>query len=569
MGMVRVVAVAGIFAVAAGMVRGQLEVRFFQVGDLVSERVFPPLGTGFPVTEAMAADERPSFGKISKDEPVEVPGIDSNFLEALLSSIAESLDPDGRIPGGGFSLSGGVLRVIHGSQVLDALEGALAGVRGHLRRGIRIELLQVGAADAAGLSPGALSREAVDRLRPGSLVLGSTDAHHMIPVRVQAGSSVAYMGDYNVEVAGESRIGEPRVFQLRDGVVAGVEAGVLASGKVAIHGRCRIARLQEMRVRDTEATWLGRLQLPVVDFLSAAGAGIVESGGGILMGVKGGEGEAMILMIATVDGRQVRSGDGTGLIASAALGLRKRALPSLAGPDGAEPEESFYIEPYQFTEALPFLVPSEDWESDGMFSWTDRGFVAVRGRAGFGERVREALGCLEAAALKPAGLELRYGLAPAGGLSGLSAPGADLARLAGSLDGRMLLSSIGGEDFEVAAGREQALIQGYDVEIAQKSSIADPYVAPVFDGVVFRGNLQVSGDRSARLTGEFLVADSVQEPVAFDPKCTDVGVVELARQRRALAILSSELEADRWTVVHAAGVPGQDRGFVILARLRL
>jgi hypothetical protein len=501
------------------------------------------------------------------DETENVDGQETYFFESFLRSqvARETWENDEHCE---INESSNGITVRHSPKVLDQVDQALRGLRGARRPSIRVGIYLIPRASVAQFSAAPLTKDQADRLRGSEQLLAQATVHHATPFHVKVGRSNSYLGDFSVEVAQESRIADPEVFQLWDGLSAKLMVGLMANGELCVQGKLRISDLLEMRIKDCEATWLGRLQLPTVQFQSVWTSGCFESGGGLLIGAAGADSDNLVMITATKLTQSSNAVAGADIIATVLCQVSDPALPRLGS---VEAEDSLpLLSTDDLSEALRALIdvemPSRDQDP---FLWVDRGGAVVGANAGVQAKCRDAVKALEAEYARTANLELRYGYTNSAAGRNLPEDEAGLAQMAASLDGRMLTSSMLNADFQIIAGREQAIIAGYDVEIASKSQIADPIVKAVFSGVWFRGNLHNTGQGTAVLTGEFLASDAVQEPVSLDPKCTDVGVVELQNQQNVVAQVSQSLDSGRWAVIHAAKKPGQEGLFVLLGRLKL
>ena len=553
---------------ASSLVLGQTQPaeRVFWIGDLTKSQAWKSVKVGPPLTELMNTEGESRGVPFGPEGDIVIrEGEDTHYLEQFLRLV----DPVswGDQDGVSIEFFESRMRVRHSPKMLEQLGQLLDELRRTRTPKLRVQLHLVPRTASVDAEAGALTKAQVDRLKSGKVLLAESTLQHGIAGQIRTGRHVAFLGDFDVEVAQEARIAQPVIRELWDGLLSELHVGVLSNGDVCVQGRLRLSELTRMRDKDCEAPWLGRLQLPTVGFHSIWASGCFESGGGLLVGASGVDSDHLILISATRLS-PVSHRVGRALVVPTSLSLAPLSFLPQLGKEVSD-DDAVLLHADEVQAYIRHSVPSELWDdSDQTDLHVDRRGLILTSPTELHAPFLESLKKLEAQNLQTGALELRYDFLSADASASFSSEGEGPGRVAAALDGRILTSSIMGTDFQVIAGSEQLLIPSYQVEIASKSQIADPQVQPLFSGVWFRGNLSSTGASDVALRGEFLATDPVQEPVSVDPKCTDVGVVELFNQRKILVHVSGSLTPGSWSVIHAAKHPGQEGLFVLVAKLR-
>jgi hypothetical protein len=124
------------------------------------------------------------------------------------------------------------------------------------------------------------------------------------------------------------------------------------------------------------------------------------------------------------------------------------------------------------------------------------------------------------------------------------------------------------DQFLLAGGLEQSAVIDQDVEIAQQAQIADPIVAPLFDGYVISGVASPAGPDRIELMVDLQHQQVLPWPNAgFPSRAENVGPVDLPQVDGTSGRHKLLLEAGRWSVL-AATNPGESAALVIVARAR-
>lgn len=419
---------------------------------------------------------------------------------------------------------------------------------------------------------------------PSATVAGKLELGSNRPGRLRAGHLITFLGDYDVEVAEEAQVADPRMFVLRDGLDLQLGVWNTPDGRVILRVSGRDSSLEKLVKRDTASTWVGQLQLPVVDSQVVSGSGVVESGGGIVLGAAQGDGDTVFFVRVRSEAiPDLGPGGGCAFIPAGAaavsfqqMGPLRVGVPSRSGfdPSGIDgvdvPEEDRILEVDSLIEMVRGHVDPDGWDEDPSWAlWTAGDNLFVRAPKEVIAGARALATALNDTHLTNVGLEFRIGVLDAERTRAVSTGQADLAAVAGLLDTKAWVATLAGAGFRQLLGRETAYLKDHDVEIAQKATIADPVVATLFAGVAFQGRAVSAGLGKVGLTGEFLIQDVVGEVAPIDGNANDIGVVDIPRTSTTRANVAQILEDGRWAVLRLASRPEGEGSLAILVRARL
>ncbi len=476
----------------------------------------------------------------------------------------------------------GSLLVTQDQAVLADVDRLLAFLQDAIAPSITVEVWKVPAAEAPGA--GVLSAQDASALvgRESVKAVGRIHMRSGRPSRLHAGDRVAFLGDYDVEVASEAQVADPVVLVLETGLDLRIGAWRTAGQGVILRVAGSDSTLDALAQRETSSTWVGQVQLPVVDSQVLLGSGAVESGGGLLVGAAQGEDEHVLLIrpeVASVKG--VAPGGVCELVpvgACAAGFSGRRALsfgtpmPSYSdGSEGADVFEEVHLEDQdQVVEMIRNFIDPAGWDEDPDRSiWPIAGSLVIRAPEQVRQRARQLIQMMEEARVVNVGLEFRVGVLDDVQSRAAMRGEADLASVAGVLDTKICVGALSGTPFRQSIGRESAFIKDHDVEIAEDATIADPVVSTLFSGVAFEGTVSVPGPGKVALRGEFVVQDLVGDVVPIDGNTNDIGVVEVPRTAGMRAEVAQILEDGRWTLLRLAPRPEREGSLAILVRARL
>ena len=468
--------------------------------------------------------------------------------------------------------------------VLDEIGTFLDYLHRAVARSISVDVWRLPASGAP--VAGVVTAEVATRLiaHPSATVAGKLELASNRPGRLRAGHLITFLGDYDVEVAEEAQVADPRMFVLRDGLDLQLGAWNTPDGSIILRVSGRDSSLEKLAKRDTASTWVGQLQLPVVDSQVVSGSGIVQSGGGIVLGAAQGDGDSVFFVRARAGAiPDLGPGGGCALIPAGAAAVSLRQLgpltvgmPSRSGTDpmgleGADaPEEERILQVDSLIEMVRGHVDPDGWDEDPSWAlWTAGDNLFVRAPKEVIAGARTLATELNDAHLTNVGLEFRIGVLDAQRTRAVSTGQADLAAVAGLLDTKAWVATLAGAGFRQFLGREMAYLKDHDVEIAQKATIADPVISTLFGGIAFQGTAVTAGAGKVGLRGEFIIQDVVGEVVPIDGNTNDIGVVDVPRTSTTRANVAQILENGRWVVLQLALRPDREGSLAILVRARL
>lgn len=363
------------------------------------------------------------------------------------------------------------------------VERALASLEARLLRPVRVELIRL---DGSGADDGAgaiLTAAEVDALLAGggaSRVAATTTGLGK-PAHLGEVDRRSVLFDYDVEVAQEAGTGDPQVSAVPDGPEFG--ALVLERPNGGLHlrvwGRNTI-RGESRTVRGERAAVL----LPACRSDLVAGSGLIEPGGGVLLGGRGADARAWLVRVVVPPAAE--SGlPYVPLGRLLATPLQREPLWVGQAPisGGWMPPDEDFLEgepPYSDPELVDMLFAAEG-AVDERDPWTvAAGGVLVQGSAELVARTRTRLDEWETALGGAAAVELRVG-----SVAAEAAATSDLAALAERLPARWHGAAVEGDTMLVVSGAERMMLVDHDVEIAHGSVAVDPIVDSLFAGTTF------------------------------------------------------------------------------------
>ena len=459
--------------------------------------------------------------------------------------------------------------------LLDRIGRAVVQLEAAVHRPIQVEVHCLPA--STHLRAGPLDAKAAVSLLSGSVhPVGSFEILPRSRSSFRVGTLSSFLSDYDVEVASKSSIADPRVATVQDGQDLSVECYPTPSGRFIVRAVCRRSTLEGMSLRPSHSSALGAIQVPRIRTMIAAGSGVLQNGGALVLGISAETGDGFLVL-------RIRSlAQGPSLVGSARLipvgvaDAGTMVLPHaiLPGPTASgesdakerEEDESESLAIDSFMESIRQSVGPEAFEREQSFMSYAAGFLCVS-PSDLAEKTAKAFGGIQGALLKTVGLEFCTGTLPLAEASALvSATNGRLGVVAKSLGTRAYVSSVPGDDFRLVLGRETHYMKDHDVEIAQEAVIADPIVATLFTGQALGGRLRMGSSDRLLFEGEFLAQVPVGSVVSFDGSADDVGVIDLPKTTTWRQPLSVTLRSGDWTLMGIAPLPGHDQGLVVLAR---
>ena len=565
-----------LFAVPVAAQNDTMSYKIFDLRFLVASESLPVMNADPPLWQAYGRS-----GDDQQDQRREATGrLPMAQIEDL---VRETIDSESwETEGAEISSGWGQLIVRNKPATVKKVDAFLDYLHAVAGRSISVDVwrVPVRSAPAAGvLRPAEMSQLIARRevVNAGTLQVGSSRAG-----RLRAGDRVAFLGDYDVEVAEDAQVADPLVMVVHDGLDLGVTASNAPDGRIILRVAGRESSLEKLATRDTDSTWVGRLQLPVIDSQVVLGSGIVESGGGMILGAAQGDGDHVFAVRARGGAVPAEAPQGgCALVPMGVARFQPRQLgrlvfgsPSVSGHEGhqggGDQDEVRLVDIDRVVDMIRATVDPAGWDEDPFRSlWTTGDMLFVKGPQDVISGTRRLATAISDAHLTNVGLEFRIGLLDAEQTGEVAAGKADLAAVAGLLETKAYVSCLAGDGFRHLLGREQSYLKDHDVEIAQKATIADPVISTLFGGVAFQGRVATAGGGGVGLHGEFVVQDLVGEVVPLDGNANDVGVVDVPRATLTRAHVAQILEDARWTVLRLAPRPGQDGSLAILVRARL
>ncbi len=569
--------------------------------DFLGERV------GLVSPDEVNDESRPLFGGES-EEPQRCVGSVDELIELLRSEVD---------PASWTSVSGADLRALTpGTLLVRNDAGAQAGVgealKRHEDRWLRTIVVDVQAVrlpvsgGAARPTPQTLEAWATAKERGPGLTLCLLPGQR---VSAHAGGQLAYVADFDVEVAQKARISDPIVMVANVGLVVDVRALPDAAGARVLLGlEARLAELLGLaptpagkegtgEEREVEAPRLATTSVRVVTevptgvwtLLDGGTSAAPETGWALLARARvlprasgpASRGVTLPALEAAGLGRFGRRTYGIDALTLPVRSLRGR-LPTLVPSNYTPPEAPELPEP---TPAIPSevllelvrqAVAPESWNREGSSLEVRSGALIARAPEPVLDSVGALMGVLARELLWTVEVEAEVlavdaDVAVVGVLlDDAAAAGLEAARAQGrarTLE-RARVTSMHGARNTVSVGRERTYLADYDVEIAEDSVIANPVLQRLQTGITLdvapapssTGDSAVLSVRFGRCVAE--------EPLRVVTTC--VGPV----QAPATSVFSLRTDLDvpfgRTAVVGAAtDGPGRSRTLVLLTpRLR-
>jgi len=309
----------------------------------------------------------------------------------------------------------------------------------------------------------------------------------------------SYVYDVDVEIAQEAKIGDPVTVALFEGVRLAIEPHALtASTDLVVCAQFSFGELRGSPVnhptgiKDTPS-----VDVPDLDCNSGAISGRIPNGGALLLSVQGDAeaGSNMLLAItATHDDQRADGNDSFAAYPVSALisqsirdkvsnAPREDRFGGNLNPATA-PASSDALGPHRDSLLLDMIHSSIGFDGDGEMLSVTRKHLLVIGDGAKQQAVRSSIQRMQDRWLKTVRVdiettmrEIRYGnsvFAKSG-----SFDNSDASRPLH----RVTFPALLGRPHAIIRGRETTVISDNDVEVAQKATISDPIVTPVFSGV--------------------------------------------------------------------------------------
>lgn len=305
-----------------------------------------------------------------------------------------------------------------------------------------------------------------------------------------------YVYDFDVEVAQKAEIGDPKIADLFEGVRIVVQPHVLTgSSDVVLFAQFAIGeQTQPLQTRVSGEKDVPTLDVPDIETASGVFSGRVHSGGALLVTLQGAEraSDSMLLVLEAERQDAPGKGEPIGVLPVSALLTRSLQYPLTASMSTdstltLQPEERSDAEGLRDPSDLLGLLQSVTPQLDNAYVGVYGGHLVVHDTDGALAAATEVIEGLQETWLRTAAVTATTTMvpAPAGGEVFLSGPRAESAAAPQVLY-RIAFPALIGRSHTVVRGHQTTAIRDYDVEIAQKASIADAIVQGVFSGVVVR-----------------------------------------------------------------------------------
>lgn len=433
-------------------------------------------------------------------------------------------------------------------------------------------------------------------------------------VHVKDAMTVAYLRDYDAEIAQESAMADPVPSDVQEGTIVDVRPFASPDGThIAIECRLRSASMLSMDTFDTGTPLLGTVQLPEVENTTLMTNVAIPDRGLALAGAvmlpperreKALRYEA-ILVSATSLGAPPAAypRDGSKPIRVIDVGYLVNPYPDFPGPsvtlascaDGAGAGVTFAMSEEPSAVPLPSdlvaliagqVVPGT-WSADHLLEPGSAGRLVVKNSADAMAQLDRFLGDLARPVGRSVSVEVRFLAVDAPALAALSADMGPLTAGFPSLNdeqaakvltraqaedgvrevGVAIACGLAGKRFSLSTLRTTAYVQDYDVQIATKSKIGDPVVGALTVGTVLDVRPQVSPDGASILLDFRPVHAEAGGPVdALDTRSGDIGKIHLPSVRSHETRSSLLLRNGGWFVVGLGGREGERETMVVLVR---
>ena len=391
-----------------------------------------------------------------------------------------------------------------------------------------------------------------------------------VPIRIEAGELSSFTRDYDVEVAQAAGIADPKCALLFEGLHAAVVVSPDPAGALqVVAGYREVASTGDAVVQDLSRAGLGRLQLPATECQLALASGVVEDGGGLLLGGAFRDRGSVLVRFSRVGGTAVAPGADR-LPEIVPLGRLATAPLTLAHPlDLRPPSGDRGAGGFGWDEPAPDLGPRLGWvlgsADDGGSRWelaanavvlpaSQPDVEALRLRlqqlaAAEMHTLRYAMGTVSLAAAR----ELERGTVGAGDLLD-------------DLEYRGRIATRAGDDLRIAQVAERAYLRDLDVEIAKERAMANPIVGTASAGVALDARLAAGSGDGIRVRGRFEWAGPARI-ATLDSGIDELATIDQVASPGCRGDVDAVLAPGRWEVVQLDPIPGGDLAAVLLLRV--
>ncbi len=316
-------------------------------------------------------------------------------------------------------------------------------------------------------------------------------------VGIEVGRARSYVRDFDVEIAEESKIGDPKTRLLFEGLHLTVEPHALTESRDLVL-YCQVALAEQVgpiESRSTGSAELGSIDVPAVRSVRGAFSGRIEDGGALLHAAGGDDGAGLLLAVSAAAPRTAAALDNVAVLPVSALLTKALRAPVRNTPDRpnyvalnlvlADDGAAGRLGPSDADALHNMLVEALALQDDEHL-WLNGGHVVLQGREPTRTAAARLLVGLQDQSLRTAQVAVRTTMQEVGGGDGLFA---EAERGAPRDLHRLSFPALLGHPHVLLRGRETTALPDVDVEIAKNSAMSNPIVETVFGGICLSLNL--------------------------------------------------------------------------------
>jgi hypothetical protein len=408
-------------------------------------------------------------------------------------------------------MAGAALVTSGSAEAVREIEAALWRIQNTLARPIRVGAALYELQKDVNLPP-TVAREQLAELTRGLRPLWSMTVGTRSGAAAELSSVTRspFLGDVNVEVAQDSKIGDPIVSDVFEGTQVLAEPHVLADGKsLALYCQFAFGERGHQRTIPTGVPELGTLDVPDVRFLAGTLSGRIESGGALVLRLQGArEGASNLLLVVSAEAKAVPQDAGKPAFIPVSA-LLSRAIQTekdqRLGPDSGDELAAILHDA---------IASGESDVSLPIFG----GQLVVEATPAAGDEALRLVRYWEDQTLQTVRMEFRTTQAAA------DSPAEPAMLLA------LSFPCIVGRTHRIRAGSETTELRDYEVEIAQKAAISNPVVERLFRGLALTATVHPLA-QGLGVTAEALVTDA-PAPARRATEIKGVGDLHPARRSK-------------------------------------
>ncbi len=576
-------------------------VRWYDVRSLHAVGVVDPGGVDLrlPLRSSFLYNLEPDGYDVHLEEDYG-PGPDG-WVENVLYDLGD------RWPGGEFDAESraGFLRLQASPLAHEEFAAVLGDLRRHVSRSVEVEVFVLPATVLATGTRSVLGAKETAALLAGAEPLDYSRKAARLGQRVRLGGEgfAATLIDYDVEVAKKSRVPDPQVTVLREGIELGVVIRESFAGgyRVRAWGRRTVPEDPPRKVV-LEHFGGAPLELPATSSVLGVGSATIPNGGCLVLGQDWSSDGVWLIRVSETDpGRSLQVGGSRfvplGDLTSVPLLVESPRLPFAQPSGGLHVEEETTVSQLGDTATERLFSPEDlrdrirdraaDLELEGRIALVGHSLY-LRGTPAFLDWASGEIGELHHGLVsETVELDVRLGTLKRGAALQLVSAD-DLAPLVERLDQRLLGACRLGDSLLLLGGTERFYLQDHDVEIAESAAIPDPIINELFEGVSFWCRPSRVGGGSLSAWVDLQVQEAARDPRRLpisvwepreveqrddDPAPTGTytlnAQVELPATARAELTSNVLMKDGEWTLLCCTSLAGSDRSLVAVARARV